>query len=128
MNHFAGIGVGSVLTFFFKTFFKPVASLRPVRVTRTLSVCCFSSVPLVSLTLPVQEYDIGTVAMVNDTVGTMMSCGYEDQSCEIGLIIGPNSFYFVFSFYFCTVHGCAGVLLHSGKIEVLRFKFFSIHC
>lgn len=26
--------------------------------------------------------------MVNDTVGTMMSCGYRDQSCEIGMIIG----------------------------------------
>lgn len=36
----------------------------------------------------VQDYEIGTVAMVNDTVGTMMSCGYRDQSCEIGMIIG----------------------------------------
>lgn len=35
-----------------------------------------------------QDYDIGSVAMVNDTVGTMMNCGYQDQSCEIGLIIG----------------------------------------
>lgn len=35
-----------------------------------------------------QDYEIGTVAMVNDTVGTMMSCGYRDQSCEIGMIIG----------------------------------------
>ena len=35
-----------------------------------------------------QDYDIGSVAMVNDTVGTMMSCGYRDQSCEIGMIIG----------------------------------------
>lgn len=36
-------------------------------------------------------YDIGSVAMVNDTVGTMMSCGYRDQSCEIGLIIGTGT-------------------------------------
>ncbi|CAF97272.1 unnamed protein product, partial [Tetraodon nigroviridis] len=37
------------------------------------------------------DYEIGTVAMVNDTVGTMMSCGYRDQSCEIGLIIGTGT-------------------------------------
>ncbi|XP_071392583.1 hexokinase-2-like isoform X2 [Centroberyx affinis] len=29
--------------------------------------------------------------MVNDTVGTMMSCGYRDQSCEIGMIIGTGT-------------------------------------
>uniref|UniRef100_A0A8C2XE96 Phosphotransferase n=1 Tax=Cyclopterus lumpus TaxID=8103 RepID=A0A8C2XE96_CYCLU len=37
------------------------------------------------------DYDIGSVAMVNDTVGTMMSCGYRDQSCEIGMIIGTGT-------------------------------------
>ncbi|XP_041865244.1 hexokinase-2-like isoform X1 [Melanotaenia boesemani] len=37
------------------------------------------------------DYEIGTVAMVNDTVGTMMSCGYKDQSCEIGMIIGTGT-------------------------------------
>ncbi|XP_033834126.1 hexokinase-2-like [Periophthalmus magnuspinnatus] len=37
------------------------------------------------------DYEIGTVAMVNDTVGTMMSCGYRDQSCEIGMIIGTGT-------------------------------------
>ncbi|KAM3601261.1 uncharacterized protein V6R79_009778 [Siganus canaliculatus] len=36
-------------------------------------------------------YSIGSVAMVNDTVGTMMSCGYRDQSCEIGMIIGTGT-------------------------------------
>lgn len=36
----------------------------------------------------VQDYEIGMVAMVNDTVGTMMNCGYKNQSCEIGMIIG----------------------------------------
>ncbi len=41
--------------------------------------------------LSLQDYDIGSVAMVNDTVGTMMSCGYRDQSCEIGMIIGNPS-------------------------------------
>uniref|UniRef100_A0AAQ4P612 Phosphotransferase n=1 Tax=Gasterosteus aculeatus aculeatus TaxID=481459 RepID=A0AAQ4P612_GASAC len=37
------------------------------------------------------DYDIGSVAMVNDTVGTMMSCGFRDQSCEIGMIIGTGT-------------------------------------
>ncbi|XP_038161004.1 hexokinase-4-like [Cyprinodon tularosa] len=37
------------------------------------------------------DYNIGSVAMVNDTVGTMMSCGYRDQSCEIGMIIGTGT-------------------------------------
>uniref|UniRef100_A0A3Q3WZT9 Phosphotransferase n=1 Tax=Mola mola TaxID=94237 RepID=A0A3Q3WZT9_MOLML len=38
-----------------------------------------------------RDYDIGSVAMVNDTVGTMMSCGYRDRSCEIGMIIGTGT-------------------------------------
>ncbi|XP_074528069.1 hexokinase-2-like [Halichoeres trimaculatus] len=37
------------------------------------------------------DFDIGSVAMVNDTVGTMMSCGYRDQNCEIGMIIGTGT-------------------------------------
>lgn len=28
------------------------------------------------------------MAVVNDTVGTMMTCAYEDPNCEIGLIVG----------------------------------------
>lgn len=35
-----------------------------------------------------QDYDANIVAVVNDTVGTMMTCGYDDQQCEVGLIIG----------------------------------------
>ncbi|NXN38659.1 HXK2 protein, partial [Rhinoptilus africanus] len=31
------------------------------------------------------------VAVVNDTVGTMMSCGYDDPKCEIGLIVGTGT-------------------------------------
>lgn len=42
--------------------------------------------------ISLQDYEIGSVAMVNDTVGTMMSCGYKDQSCEIGMIIGNQTF------------------------------------
>ena len=28
---------------------------------------------------------------MNDTVGTMMSCAFEDHSCQIGLIAGTGS-------------------------------------
>lgn len=28
---------------------------------------------------------------MNDTVGTMMTCGYDDQQCEVGLIIGTGT-------------------------------------
>lgn len=28
------------------------------------------------------------VAIVNDTVGTMMTCAYEEPTCEVGLIAG----------------------------------------
>ena len=31
------------------------------------------------------------VAIVNDTVGTMMSCGYDDPRCEMGLIVGTGT-------------------------------------
>ncbi|KAG8507409.1 putative hexokinase HKDC1, partial [Galemys pyrenaicus] len=37
------------------------------------------------------EFDLDIVALVNDTVGTMMTCGYEDPNCEIGLIAGTGS-------------------------------------
>uniref|UniRef100_A0A668AKZ4 Hexokinase-3 n=1 Tax=Myripristis murdjan TaxID=586833 RepID=A0A668AKZ4_9TELE len=37
------------------------------------------------------EFDVDIVAIVNDTVGTMMSCAYEDPQCEIGLIAGTGS-------------------------------------
>lgn len=30
------------------------------------------------------------MAVVNDTVGTMMTCGYDDHNCEIGLIVGKR--------------------------------------
>lgn len=37
-----------------------------------------------------QAVELNVVAIVNDTVGTMMSCGYEDPCCEIGLIVGEE--------------------------------------
>ncbi|XP_073322092.1 hexokinase-2 [Pagrus major] len=38
-----------------------------------------------------QEFDLNFVAVVNDTVGTMMTCGYEDPKCELGLIVGTGT-------------------------------------
>ncbi|NXF12746.1 HXK3 protein, partial [Smithornis capensis] len=40
-----------------------------------------------------QRKNVGVevVALVNDTVGTMMSCGYDDPKCEIGLIVGTGT-------------------------------------
>ncbi|XP_043939014.1 hexokinase-2 isoform X2 [Protopterus annectens] len=38
-----------------------------------------------------EEFDLDIVAVVNDTVGTMMTCGYEDSCCEVGLIVGTGS-------------------------------------
>ncbi|XP_032806806.2 hexokinase-2-like isoform X1 [Petromyzon marinus] len=37
------------------------------------------------------DFDIDVVAVVNDTVGTMMTCGYDDQRCEVGLIVGTGT-------------------------------------
>lgn len=30
------------------------------------------------------------VAMLNDTVATMISCYYEDRGCEVGMIVGER--------------------------------------
>ncbi|XP_036740655.2 hexokinase-3 isoform X4 [Manis pentadactyla] len=38
-----------------------------------------------------QAVELNVVAIVNDTVGTMMSCGYEDPHCEVGLIVGTGT-------------------------------------
>lgn len=35
------------------------------------------------------------VAMVNDTVATMISCYYEDHRCEVGMIVGKSPVLFV---------------------------------
>ncbi|XP_077182381.1 hexokinase-3 isoform X2 [Paroedura picta] len=37
-----------------------------------------------------EHFDLNVVAIVNDTVGTMMSCAHTDPKCEIGLIIGTG--------------------------------------
>ncbi|XP_040538985.1 hexokinase-3 isoform X5 [Gallus gallus] len=38
-----------------------------------------------------QHTTLKVVAVVNDTVGTMMACGYHDPKCEIGLIVGTGT-------------------------------------
>ncbi|XP_027030735.1 hexokinase-1 [Tachysurus fulvidraco] len=38
-----------------------------------------------------EEFDLDVVAVVNDTVGTMMTCAYEEPTCEVGLIAGTGS-------------------------------------
>ncbi|NXR16081.1 HXK3 protein, partial [Semnornis frantzii] len=38
-----------------------------------------------------QYLGLKVVAVVNDTVGTMMSCGYDNPKCEIGLIVGTGT-------------------------------------
>ncbi|XP_077121828.1 hexokinase-3 isoform X1 [Ranitomeya variabilis] len=37
------------------------------------------------------DYNVDVIAIVNDTVGTMMSCGYKDHSCEVGFIVGTGT-------------------------------------
>uniref|UniRef100_UPI00398F0F1A hexokinase-4 isoform X1 n=2 Tax=Pristiophorus japonicus TaxID=55135 RepID=UPI00398F0F1A len=36
------------------------------------------------------DFEMDVVAMVNDTVATMISCYYEDHSCEVGMIVGTG--------------------------------------
>ncbi|XP_045053379.2 hexokinase-4 isoform X1 [Desmodus rotundus] len=36
------------------------------------------------------DFEMDVVAMVNDTVATMISCYYEDRQCEVGMIVGPR--------------------------------------
>lgn len=37
-----------------------------------------------------QDLDVDVLALVNDTVGTMMTCAYDDPYCEVGVIIGNS--------------------------------------
>lgn len=40
-----------------------------------------------------QDYEADIMAVVNDTVGTMMTCGFDDQRCEVGIIIGTTTMF-----------------------------------
>ncbi|XP_067908496.1 hexokinase-1-like isoform X1 [Heterodontus francisci] len=37
------------------------------------------------------DYEVEVVALVNDTVGTMMTCGFDDPYCEVGVVIGTGT-------------------------------------
>ncbi|XP_041065631.1 hexokinase-1-like [Carcharodon carcharias] len=38
-----------------------------------------------------EEYEVDVLALVNDTVGTMMTCGFDDPLCEVGVVIGTGT-------------------------------------
>ncbi|XP_077613392.1 hexokinase-3 [Crocuta crocuta] len=59
-----------------------------------------------------QAVKLNVVAIVNDTVGTMMSCGYEDPRCEIGLIVGTGTN----ACYMEELRNIAGVAGDSGQM------------
>lgn len=42
-------------------------------------------------TVELQGMDVEVMAMVNDSVATMMTCGFDDQRCEVGLIVGEST-------------------------------------
>lgn len=68
----------------------------------------------------VQEFDLDVVAIVNDTVGTMMTCAYEEPTCEVGLIAGKyNTMYYEILFSILNVT--------NNKIVPLNFKESYIH-
>lgn len=60
--------------------------------------------------LLLKEFDLDVVAVVNDTVGTMMTCAYEEPTCEVGLIAGQFMFISMlthqFSALFCVHVTC----------------------
>ena len=39
-----------------------------------------------------QDINVKCVAILNDTVGCLMSCAFHEHSCEIGVILGENKF------------------------------------
>lgn len=34
--------------------------------------------------------EVDVVAVINDTVGTLMSCAYDDHNCSIGMVVGED--------------------------------------
>lgn len=78
--------------------------------------------------LLLKEFDLDVVAVVNDTVGTMMTCAYEEPTCEIGLIAGQFMLIFMMnpqvSVPFCIYITCLSIyrywqqcMLHGGDEE-----------
>lgn len=57
------------------------------------------------------------MAVVNDTVGTMMTCGFDDQRCEVGIIIGKKKkTQKVTIFLFLTDCACTWTVFVSGPL------------
>lgn len=50
---------------------------------------------LYKIVVTLQDFEMDVVAMVNDTVATMISCYYEDRSCEVGMIVGRHFFQYL---------------------------------
>lgn len=46
-----------------------------------------------TFSISLKEFDLDVVAIVNDTVGTMMTCAYEEPTCQVGLIAGQFPIY-----------------------------------
>ena len=44
-----------------------------------------------SYTLSLQDIEVQCVAVLNDTVGCLMSCAFSDHNTEIGVILGKAS-------------------------------------
>ncbi|XP_048407507.1 hexokinase HKDC1-like [Stegostoma tigrinum] len=38
-----------------------------------------------------RDYEVDVLALVNDTVGTMMTCAFDDPYCEVGVVIGTGT-------------------------------------
>lgn len=38
-----------------------------------------------------QDIDIEVVAVLNDTVGTLLACAFKENTCEIGVILGTGT-------------------------------------
>jgi len=47
------------------------------------------------VTCSLQDVDVECVAILNDTVGCLMSCAFLDHNAEIGVILGMRTRFFV---------------------------------
>lgn len=70
-----------------------------------------------------KEFDLDVVAVVNDTVGTMMTCAYEEPSCEVGLIVGG-----VLEGLFCGRKAGVSVLWSPESVCGARWEFGPYIC
>lgn len=46
---------------------------------------------MLTVAVELQGMNVEVMAMVNDSVATMMTCGFDDQRCEVGLIVGKST-------------------------------------